>query len=80
MWELVTRRHPFEEFRWMSDLEMSVIDGKRPDIPLDCPAPWKELTELCWHQDPEKRPSFAKIQQVLIDIQPKIAPNLKIKK
>jgi serine/threonine protein kinase len=49
LWELLTRKHPFSEFRWMSELEDAVIDGKRPPIPKDCPFAWTTLMEECWN-------------------------------
>src|SRR5689334_10293832 len=65
LWELVTRKHPFEEYRWMSELEDAVIDGKRPTIPKDCPFAWITLMEECWNASSESRPSFEAILRKL---------------
>lgn len=51
LWELLTRSHPFDEFKWnfMSQLEQLVTDGKRPTIPADTIPAYAKLVEACWH-------------------------------
>jgi hypothetical protein len=39
----------------------SVRQGKRPNLPLDCPARLSGLIKRCWHADPLLRPSFPDI-------------------
>jgi predicted Ser/Thr protein kinase len=36
-----------------------------PEIPSDCPEKLRQLMEMCWNKDPEKRPSFEAICQIL---------------
>ena len=43
----------------------NVTDGKRPKIPDSTPSNWKDLIERCWHQDPNKRPNFTEICDLL---------------
>jgi hypothetical protein len=38
-------------------------EGKRPEIPKDCPKKLRELIEKCWAQDPTLRPSFEQIAE-----------------
>ncbi|KAH9550464.1 hypothetical protein CY35_10G073800 [Sphagnum magellanicum] len=38
-----------------------VRQGKRPNLPLDCPARLSGLIKRCWHADPLLRPSFPDI-------------------
>lgn len=72
MWELIARKHPYSEYRWMWELENAVIQGKRPLIPSDCPDSWRKLMEACWAPDPAIRPPFARIYAALKDMQPAI--------
>ncbi|KAH8950296.1 hypothetical protein BDL97_10G077600 [Sphagnum fallax] len=39
----------------------SVREGKRPNLPPDCPARLSGLIQRCWHADPILRPSFPDI-------------------
>jgi hypothetical protein len=39
----------------------SVRQGKRPNLPPNCPARLSRLVEQCWHRDPLLRPSFPDI-------------------
>jgi serine/threonine protein kinase len=39
----------------------SVRQGKRPNLPPDCPAPLSGLIKQCWHADGHLRPSFPDI-------------------
>jgi serine/threonine protein kinase len=39
----------------------SVREGKRPNLPPDCPARLSGLIKRCWHADPILRPSFPDI-------------------
>jgi serine/threonine protein kinase len=39
----------------------SVREGKRPNLPPDCPARLSGLIKRCWHADPLLRPSFPDI-------------------
>ncbi|CAM6064853.1 unnamed protein product [Sphagnum tenellum] len=39
----------------------SVRQGKRPNLPPDCPARLSGLIKRCWHADPRLRPSFPDI-------------------
>jgi serine/threonine protein kinase len=44
----------------------AVTAGKRPEIPASCPLPpaMHCLIELCWHQDPSERPTFATLKEI----------------
>jgi len=41
-----------------------MTEGLRPIIPSECPSNYRTLMETCWHPDPNHRPSF----QALLDI------------
>jgi serine/threonine protein kinase len=57
MWEVLTRRMPYEEGNMMS-VAMDVLQGKRPAVPADCPPKFAEVMRRCWHQKPHKRPTM----------------------
>ncbi len=52
-------------------ISLSVCRGQRPDtrrIPDGCPKRLSALIELCWKQEPSKRPPFAGIESKIIEI------------
>ncbi len=71
LWELLTRKHPFEDwgFNFMFELEDAVkLEKKRPDIPPECPEQLAKLVRDCWEDDPTLRPSFSDIMELLITL------------
>lgn len=40
---------------------VSVVEGRRPSIPQNCPLAYSLLIQECWHQDHTERPSFQQI-------------------
>lgn len=45
---------------------MRAIDrGQRPEIPDNCPLPYKQLIQRCWCRDPKLRPTFEQILEQL---------------
>jgi serine/threonine protein kinase len=81
LWELIARAHPFDEYKfdWTSDLEKAIrTTGLRPTIPADCPEDYAEFIRVCWDDDPQKRPSFKKILDVILPpLIDKYAPQIK---
>ncbi|XP_068942789.1 receptor-interacting serine/threonine-protein kinase 2 isoform X2 [Petaurus breviceps papuanus] len=74
MWEVLSRKQPFEEFMNPLQIMYSVSKGNRPDteresLPLDIPhrAQMISLIESGWAQNPDERPSFLKC---LIELEP----------
>jgi serine/threonine protein kinase len=62
LWELVTRKIPFEEHNtW--EIPNIVGRGDRPPIPKDCPSKFASLIHSCWQENPSKRPSFTTISE-----------------
>jgi len=33
----------------------------RPTVPASCDPQWRELMELCWSNEPDKRPTFTEV-------------------
>ncbi|XP_036597789.1 receptor-interacting serine/threonine-protein kinase 2 [Trichosurus vulpecula] len=74
MWEVLSRKQPFEEFINPLQIMYSVSKGTRLDtekesLPLDIPhrAQMISLIESGWAQNPDERPSFLKC---LIELEP----------
>lgn len=69
MYEVVTRRVPFEETGLNPiQVAISVSKGSRPAlefVPPECPEPILTLMQACWDQVPENRPSMEQVIQVL---------------
>jgi len=62
LWQLLTEKVPFEgKFTQTHQLVEAVTRGERPAIPNNTPKKLRELIEQCWHQNPEKRPTFQQI-------------------
>jgi len=64
MWEMLTRRQPFEGRNFMG-VSLEVLEGKRPQVPNDCPGPYRDMMTRCWHAKPEKRPTVSEIVDFL---------------
>eukprot|EP01129_Flabellula_baltica_P007451 TRINITY_DN2902_c0_g1_i2.p1 TRINITY_DN2902_c0_g1~~TRINITY_DN2902_c0_g1_i2.p1 ORF type:complete len:2061 (-),score=333.79 TRINITY_DN2902_c0_g1_i2:97-6237(-) len=84
VWELATRKVPFENFDFFSDITDAILSGERPEIPKYCPDNMKSLLERCWEASPDDRPEWDIIISDLIDLDLKavsteasIGPSLK---
>ena len=78
LYEIFTLKEFFGEFTFMSALEDALMAGKRPPIPDTIDIQFKNLIELCWHQEPIKRPSFDEILKILRDLITKFITSDKI--
>ena len=70
MYETVTLCVPFEK---KSPIEVAFAVAKsqtRPNLP-PLPEDITNLLQVCWDQDPQKRPEFSEIQSILCNIQKK---------
>ncbi|XP_019629560.1 PREDICTED: receptor-interacting serine/threonine-protein kinase 3-like isoform X1 [Branchiostoma belcheri] len=63
LWEILTRRQPFEHAHNSAHIEIAVRGNQRPDQkliptePQEC-ADFSRLMRQCWSQKPDDRPSF----------------------
>jgi len=65
LWELATRKIPFEEIS-NSELPKLVVAGKRPQIPSSSvPEEFADLMKRSWSQSPSSRPLFPSIVDYL---------------
>ena len=65
MWEIYTRRTPFEDQElpqhYDDFVDMICEQQVRPVIPVDCPSQWRDLMKQCWSGDSCVRPLFREI-------------------
>jgi len=68
LYELVTKRTPFDDMAWDYKVEIATMDGIRPKVPDKARNKHPELADLmerCWQHDPDIRPTFAQIFEIL---------------
>jgi len=71
LFEVVTACLPYanpDDGSFPDNFECSVIKNLRPDVsqvPADCPEALRELMVDCWQHDPNMRPSFETITEIL---------------
>lgn len=62
LWELATRKPPYYGIDGQLVSVRVVKEGLRPKISdKEAPGPFLDLMKRCWHEDPDKRPSFGEI-------------------
>eukprot|EP00954_Amorphochlora_amoebiformis_P027928 1388861-Amorphochlora_amoeboformis.AAC.1 len=67
MWELATRRYPYDTVERARDVQQMVLAGLRLRLPMGSHVPegYAELMNDCWQEDPVTRPTFAYCTKVL---------------
>jgi len=65
LWEMATRSDPYQNVPPFQVILHVATKGLRPQLAPEIPAEWSALIEHCWNDDPEKRPTFAEIQELL---------------
>lgn len=63
MWETLARRQPYAGRNFMG-VSLDVLEGKRPQVPADCPEDYQKMMERCWHAKPEKRPTMEAVVEL----------------
>lgn len=62
LWELATRKPPYYGIEGQVVSMRVVKEGLRPKISdKEAPGPFLDLMKRCWHEDPDRRPSFGEI-------------------
>eukprot|EP00727_Mastigamoeba_balamuthi_P006865 m51a1_g28 putative protein kinase domain containing protein (2458) ;mRNA; r:113976-122755 len=67
MWEIFARRQFFGDEPFMTELERKVVAGERPELPSPAPPACASLIPQCWANDPDDRPTFARVVWELYD-------------
>jgi len=65
MWEVIARREPYPEMDSVAAAMAVCHEDLRPTIPAHCEHVFSRLMQSCWNTDPEERPSFKEICEVL---------------
>lgn len=65
LWEMLTEKVPFKGKEGYQIALAVCTKKERPAIPDHTPRPLKNLINICWDQDPNKRPKFQKIIKIL---------------
>ncbi|KAL6614531.1 hypothetical protein ACP70R_036801 [Stipagrostis hirtigluma subsp. patula] len=65
LWEMFSGSIPYEDLTPFQAAFAVFDKNVRPTIPASCPAPVRLLIEQCWASNPEKRPDFWQIVQIL---------------
>ena len=65
--EMYSREIPFDGMA-PGDVHAAIRNGERPSVQISCPMRLKNLIQLCWDADPEKRPDFEGIAIELKDM------------
>ncbi|PRW57603.1 serine threonine- kinase drkC [Chlorella sorokiniana] len=69
LWEMFYCTDPYEGLI-DGQICLGVSDGTlRPEFKDDCPEPYRRLAQRCWHQDPERRPTFEEVDRELVRIE-----------
>jgi len=66
LWELASRRIPFENATSNELIRMRVKEGQREDIPQECPDRLASVIKDCWHGDPTLRPEPQAVAVLLV--------------
>lgn len=61
MWEIFECKLPYKDLL----IIQSVIHGKKPDEPKNCPLVLWKIMQSCWHINPDHRPTIDKIISIL---------------
>ena len=68
VWQLVTKKHPYKGMKYAEVVNHVVRDNKRLEIPDDTHDLVKGLMKRCWEKDPELRPKFNDVMEVLEEL------------
>ncbi|KAI9195565.1 hypothetical protein LWI28_016111 [Acer negundo] len=71
LWELATEKIPWDNLNSMQVIGAVGFINQRLEIPKDVDPQWASIIESCWHSDPQLRPSFQELLEILRDLQRK---------
>ncbi|AEE85868.1 putative dual-specificity kinase TKL-Pl-4 family [Arabidopsis thaliana] len=77
LWELITGLLPFQNMTAVQAAFAVVNRGVRPTVPADCLPVLGEIMTRCWDADPEVRPCFAEIVNLLEAAETEIMTNVR---
>jgi predicted Ser/Thr protein kinase len=65
VYEIIAQREPHTTMEPKQILILIRDEGLAPTIPSDCPQKLRELMQMCWKKQPEQRPNFEMICEML---------------
>jgi len=65
LWELIMRREPYKGMQPLQVIAAVVFQGKRLPQPSKTDPRLCALIDKCWAENPEHRPSYSTIQDIL---------------
>lgn len=65
LWELITGNLPFQNMTAVQAAFAVVNKGTRPQIPIDCSPALAQIMTRCWDANPDVRPPFSEVVQLL---------------
>ena len=68
VWQLVTKKHPYKGMKYNEVVNHVVKDNKRLEIPNDTHDLVKGLMKQCWDKDPDLRPKFNDVMEILEEL------------
>ena len=77
LWEIASRELPFAEAQDEQTVISWVKDGEKETIPTDCPKAYGDIIQEAW-QEAEKRPSAARIVEMLNAAKPLPSPKINL--
>ena len=61
LYEIASRKAPWEDAHMPALIPLWVAQGQREAIPADTPKPMAALIAKCWAQKPEERPAMSEV-------------------
>jgi len=77
LWEIATRKHPFEDALDDITVVAWIKEGEKEDIPIDCPEGYASAIEACW-KVPDQRPEASVLSTMLEQAEQKYEHSLSI--
>ena len=60
-WEMLTHQIPYNNMPIYKIANSVIHHNLRPSIPKNCPYFLRNLLSICWHENPERRPTFQQL-------------------
>lgn len=65
VWETITRECPYDGLSQIQAALGVLNNNLRPTVPEHCPPLFKKIMTLCWVSNPEERPTFETVLEIL---------------
>ena len=69
LWQVLTRRQPFEGLTPIQAAFSVARQGLRPPLPQSAPSALSSLIGRCWHRSPNARPSFSQVRDIWLVVE-----------